>query len=268
MNIRLGNWIAGTPGNSQGTIDWAGGLVDLSQGPFDMYVQSARIINYNPAASYKYTDQSGSWASVQPSQEPPQKGTVGTGSSGPGVPAPAPDASTPMPSAPADGSSGYPGSSEGQAPVDGQAPGTPNTISIITGGYGGGAAPAATAPCSSSVIAANGSSTITISAGAAASSGGYSGGSYSNPFPQGGPGSYNGTAPTVTILTDTSILSRSPSTLTTAGSSAQSFGLGPTRATSAQSGGPAQVTTNAAPRSLHADGIVGLFALAFGFALM
>merc|ERR1711881_89939 len=96
MNIRLGNWIAGTEGNSPGTIQWAGGLVDIAQAPFDMYVQSVRVINYSPAASYKYSDQSGSWQSIQSLQDPPQKGTVGVGSSAPGSsPAPAPEGAAP-----------------------------------------------------------------------------------------------------------------------------------------------------------------------------
>ncbi|KAF2418753.1 concanavalin A-like lectin/glucanase [Tothia fuscella] len=65
MNIRIGNWVAGAPGNSPGTIEWAGGLADFSKGPFSMMVQSVRLVNYNPGASYAFGDQSGSWQSIK-----------------------------------------------------------------------------------------------------------------------------------------------------------------------------------------------------------
>lgn len=65
VNIRLGNWIAGTPGNSPGTIEWAGGLVDLNKKPFDMYISSLTLKNYNPGTAYKYGDRSGSTGSIQ-----------------------------------------------------------------------------------------------------------------------------------------------------------------------------------------------------------
>jgi len=65
VNLRLGNWIGGKPGGSQGTIEWAGGLVDLTKGPFDMLVGTVKVTNYNPAGSYKFGDRSGSSASIQ-----------------------------------------------------------------------------------------------------------------------------------------------------------------------------------------------------------
>jgi len=68
-NIRLGNWVAGQPGGSKGTIDWAGGIADLTKAPFDMFVKSISITNYNPAASYSYGDKTGSWQSIQKSQK-------------------------------------------------------------------------------------------------------------------------------------------------------------------------------------------------------
>jgi len=64
MQIRLGNWVAGRPGNAQGTIDWAGGLADLSKAPFNFYVKTCSVTNYNPAASYTYGDLSGSFGSI------------------------------------------------------------------------------------------------------------------------------------------------------------------------------------------------------------
>jgi hypothetical protein len=65
MNVRLGSWVAGDPKNSPGTIQWAGGLADFTKGPFNMYVQSVKIVNYNPAESYEYGDQSGTWQSIK-----------------------------------------------------------------------------------------------------------------------------------------------------------------------------------------------------------
>ena len=281
MNIRLGNWIAGTEGNSPGTIQWAGGLVDIAQAPFDMYVQSVKVINYSPAASYKYSDQSGSWQSIQSLQDPPQKGTVGVGSSAPGGGAPAPAPDTPAPGAPAEGASGMPGAPEGAYPSPDSngdhyggapAPGISSTITVAPGGYDG-AAPAATTSCNSSAVIVSEGTTYTISAGAAAPSGGYGGSPYgnsSNPFPQGGGyGGSNGTVPTVTINTGsgesvpTSLL-----TATSGMSSQQSFGLGPSSPAAAQSSGPAQVTTNPAPR-VQVDRVAGgLLALALGYAVV
>jgi len=65
MNIRLGNWVAGNPSNSPGTIQWAGGLADMSQAPFTMTVQSVKIINYYPAVAYSYGDNTGSFESIK-----------------------------------------------------------------------------------------------------------------------------------------------------------------------------------------------------------
>jgi beta-glucanase (GH16 family) len=65
MNIRMGNWVAGNPSNAQGTIQWAGGLADLSKAPFTMTIESIKIINYFPAVAYSYGDNSGSWQSIK-----------------------------------------------------------------------------------------------------------------------------------------------------------------------------------------------------------
>jgi len=64
MQIRLGNWVAGRPGNAPGTVTWAGGIADLSQAPFNFYVQSCTVTNQNPASSYTYGDESGSYQSI------------------------------------------------------------------------------------------------------------------------------------------------------------------------------------------------------------
>ncbi|PYH91651.1 concanavalin A-like lectin/glucanase [Aspergillus ellipticus CBS 707.79] len=65
MNIRIGIWAGGDPDNSVGTIEWAGGETDYSDGPFIMYLESVKIINYNPADTYTYTDKTGDWTSIK-----------------------------------------------------------------------------------------------------------------------------------------------------------------------------------------------------------
>jgi beta-glucanase (GH16 family) len=88
MNIRLGNWVAGAPGNSPGTIQWAGGLADFTKGPFNMYVQSLKVVNYNPATSYAYNDMSGTFQSISALGAPPtaslSTSSGDTNSTGPG----------------------------------------------------------------------------------------------------------------------------------------------------------------------------------------
>ncbi|GIJ83427.1 copper resistance protein [Aspergillus pseudoviridinutans] len=65
MRLRLGTWAGGDPSNAQGTIQWAGGVTDYSKGPYTMYVKSIHIENANPAESYTYSDNSGSWQSIK-----------------------------------------------------------------------------------------------------------------------------------------------------------------------------------------------------------
>jgi len=65
MNVRLGIWAGGDPDNSQGTIDWAGGLTDYSKAPFTMVVKSVKITNYNPGKTYTYGDKTGSYKSIK-----------------------------------------------------------------------------------------------------------------------------------------------------------------------------------------------------------
>jgi hypothetical protein len=65
MTVRLGIWAGGDPGNSKGTIEWAGGLTDYSKGPYTMYVQSATISDASTGKAYEYGDHSGSWQSIK-----------------------------------------------------------------------------------------------------------------------------------------------------------------------------------------------------------
>ncbi|KAE8350719.1 concanavalin A-like lectin/glucanase domain-containing protein [Aspergillus coremiiformis] len=63
--IKVGSWAGGDPSNSPGTIQWAGGPVDYSKGPFTMYVKSIRVTDYSTGSSYEYSDKSGSWKSIK-----------------------------------------------------------------------------------------------------------------------------------------------------------------------------------------------------------
>ena len=65
MNLRLGIWPAGDPKNPNGTIQWAGGPVDYSQGPYTMVVTSATVKDASSGATYAYGDTTGSWESIK-----------------------------------------------------------------------------------------------------------------------------------------------------------------------------------------------------------
>lgn len=64
MRVKLGNW-AGGDSENEGTVEWAGGKTDFSQGPFKMIVQDVSITNYNPGCEYTYGDKTGSWDSIE-----------------------------------------------------------------------------------------------------------------------------------------------------------------------------------------------------------
>jgi beta-glucanase (GH16 family) len=65
MTVRMGIWAGGDPDNSNGTIEWAGGLTDFTKGPYTMYVRSANVNDYSTGAEYQWTDKSGSWQSIK-----------------------------------------------------------------------------------------------------------------------------------------------------------------------------------------------------------
>ncbi|KAH7125840.1 concanavalin A-like lectin/glucanase domain-containing protein [Dactylonectria macrodidyma] len=73
MQVKLGTWVAGRPDAAEGTIIWAGGLTDFSQGPFVGYYKSISIVDYagsdypttKSVTEYIYGDQSGSYQSIQ-----------------------------------------------------------------------------------------------------------------------------------------------------------------------------------------------------------
>ncbi|PQK16646.1 hypothetical protein BB8028_0006g09650 [Beauveria bassiana] len=71
--VKLGAWVAGFKGNEPGTITWAGGLADFSNGPLKAYYKNVKITDYAGGSSatskdvkeYSYGDHSGSAKSVQ-----------------------------------------------------------------------------------------------------------------------------------------------------------------------------------------------------------
>ncbi|KAL6787473.1 glycoside hydrolase family 16 protein [Trichoderma afarasin] len=65
MRLSLGIWAGGDPSLPEGTREWAGGNTSYDQGPFTMYVKSARITDYGGGSEYAYGDTSGSWESIK-----------------------------------------------------------------------------------------------------------------------------------------------------------------------------------------------------------
>ncbi|KAH7329275.1 extracellular cell wall glucanase Crf1 [Stachybotrys elegans] len=66
MQIKFGAWAGGDPNfNAPGTVEWARGPTDYSQGPFSMLVQRIIITDYSTGSEYRYGDNSGSWESIQ-----------------------------------------------------------------------------------------------------------------------------------------------------------------------------------------------------------
>ncbi|KAF4986813.1 hypothetical protein FGRMN_10660 [Fusarium graminum] len=64
MRVKLGIWAGGDPDNAEGTIEWAGGKTDYKGVPYTMTVQKIKIENLNPAESYTYSDETGSYKSI------------------------------------------------------------------------------------------------------------------------------------------------------------------------------------------------------------
>lgn len=83
MRVRMGDWIgcldASNP-DTKGTCEWAGGQIDLTKGPFNMYVKSVTVQDYGCGGDYTYSDMSGSYQSIKSSGKCDGKGT-GSGSS-------------------------------------------------------------------------------------------------------------------------------------------------------------------------------------------
>ena len=106
MQIKFGAWSGGDPANAQGTIQWARGPTDYSQGPFTMQVKSIRVADYSTGTQYTYGDQSGLWTSIRSNG-----GTIFSGGTGPVVNPPAVTATAsgqPIPFRPSPTRTGYP----------------------------------------------------------------------------------------------------------------------------------------------------------------
>lgn len=65
MQLKFGIWAAGDPSNSEGTVAWAGGSTDYSQGPFSATVQKVEVTDYSTGTKYSYGDMSGTWESIR-----------------------------------------------------------------------------------------------------------------------------------------------------------------------------------------------------------
>ncbi|KAM3084968.1 transglycosylase [Clarireedia jacksonii] len=65
MQIKFGAWSGGDSSNAAGTIAWARGPTDYSDGPFTMVVQSIAVTDYSTGTQYKYGDESGNWTSIE-----------------------------------------------------------------------------------------------------------------------------------------------------------------------------------------------------------
>lgn len=81
MRLKLGNWAGGAAGEAAGTVEWAGGATDFSKAPFTMYVKSVSVENYNPATAYKWTDETGSYESIELVKSDGSSASAGTSSS-------------------------------------------------------------------------------------------------------------------------------------------------------------------------------------------
>ena len=68
MKLKIGTWASGDPSDPPGVIEWGGGPIDYSKGPFTMTVQSVRVIDYSTGPMYSYSDMSGTWQSIKSSE--------------------------------------------------------------------------------------------------------------------------------------------------------------------------------------------------------
>lgn len=65
MQVKFGAWAGGdTSTNAEGTVEWARGPTNFSDGPFSMVVQSIAITDYSTGTEYQYSNQSGDWQSI------------------------------------------------------------------------------------------------------------------------------------------------------------------------------------------------------------
>jgi hypothetical protein len=66
MKLKIGIWAGGDPdSNSNGTVEWAGGIVDYHQTPFTMTMERVYVADYSTGSTYTYGDNTGSYESIQ-----------------------------------------------------------------------------------------------------------------------------------------------------------------------------------------------------------
>ncbi|KAF2753810.1 hypothetical protein EJ05DRAFT_480268 [Pseudovirgaria hyperparasitica] len=66
MQIKVGAWAGGDPSNNApGTVEWARGPIDYSQGPYTMQVGSMKVTDYSTGTQYRYKDSTGTWQSIE-----------------------------------------------------------------------------------------------------------------------------------------------------------------------------------------------------------
>ncbi|KAJ5336264.1 hypothetical protein MYU51_009587 [Penicillium brevicompactum] len=63
--VKFSLWPAGTKKAAQGTIEWAGGLVDWDAAPFTMVLGKLRVKDFHTGKEYTYGDHSGSFESIK-----------------------------------------------------------------------------------------------------------------------------------------------------------------------------------------------------------
>ncbi|OGE49639.1 hypothetical protein PENARI_c020G07007 [Penicillium arizonense] len=62
--VKFSLWPAGREGAAQGTIDWAGGLVQWNNAPFTMTLGKLHVKDFHTGKEYTYSDHSGSYDSI------------------------------------------------------------------------------------------------------------------------------------------------------------------------------------------------------------
>lgn len=66
--VKFSNWPAGQKDADEGTIKWAGGVVDYDKGPFTMTLQRLRVKDFHTGKEYTYGDKTGSYKSIKVTQ--------------------------------------------------------------------------------------------------------------------------------------------------------------------------------------------------------
>lgn len=97
--IKIGAWVAGTESAPNGTVEWAGGLADLSDGPFTASIRSVTVVDYaggdempkKRTKEYESTNRNGTYQSIKvvetdEDNEDPTTTTISSSSGGTSAP--------------------------------------------------------------------------------------------------------------------------------------------------------------------------------------